>query len=101
MHTPRLGRGMKKDCRTEREESAPECSRVLTGRGGPWGLFNGKGDEEGRALAEFTFHADPTAVRIDHIFHDLGPQSGAPCLSTDDAFPRQAVTNLRRHPGTG
>ena len=47
------------------------------------------------------FDPNVSAVGVDHVFHDFGPETRSTRFRADDALGEQAVANLRRHPSTG
>jgi len=50
-------------------------------------------------MAWFAVHLDSTAVRVNDILDDLGPQSSTSGLSTHDLVREQTITNLWGHSG--
>ena len=73
---PRDAKGPIETChgKIARRGREPEWLRVLLRRGGSCGLLDRKADEESGPLTGFAFHANLAAVRVDDVFHDLGPQ---------------------------
>lgn len=95
--------GAEKPCpwRQRRGERLRICGATLIRRVGACGLLDRETDEESGPLTEFAFHANPTAMRINDIFYNLGSQPRPSYLSTYSLLREQAIANFRRHAGTG